>query len=157
MGYRVLPSSSAEPTQPPPPPSWRQITGEQDSRSGPWFNMKMLSYQYRKSHCGDKTVVRSSYLHNGIFYTGKMTSLYLFIFNQDPVCYEFRPTYTVHLYINMSTQYKMYKDTRMTISYKHLLWGKSWHWIRDTSYKSRLGKETNVNSYDVYPPPNDTP
>ena len=36
----------------------------------------MSSYQYRKSHCGDKTVVRSSYLHNGISYTGKMTSLY---------------------------------------------------------------------------------
>ena len=36
----------------------------------------MSSYQYRKSHCGDKTVVRSSYLHNGIFNTGKMTSLY---------------------------------------------------------------------------------
>ena len=38
----------------------------------------MSSYQYRKSHCGDKTVVRSSYLHNGISYTGKMTSLYWF-------------------------------------------------------------------------------
>ena len=36
----------------------------------------MSSYQYRKSHCGDKTVVRSSYLHNGISYTGKTTSLY---------------------------------------------------------------------------------
>ena len=44
--------------------------------SGPWFNIKMSSYQYRKSHCGDKTVVRSSYLHNGISYTGKMSSLY---------------------------------------------------------------------------------
>ena len=43
---------------------------------GPRFNIKMTSYQYRKSHCGDKTVVRSSYLHNGISYTGKMTSLY---------------------------------------------------------------------------------
>ena len=32
--------------------------------------------RYRKSHCGDKTVVRSSYLHNGISFTGKMTSLY---------------------------------------------------------------------------------
>ena len=41
-----------------------------------WFNIKMLSYQYRQSHCGDKTVVRSSYLHNGISYTGKMTFLY---------------------------------------------------------------------------------
>ena len=36
----------------------------------------MSSYQYRKSHCGDKTVVRSSYLHNGISYIGKMSSLY---------------------------------------------------------------------------------
>ena len=45
---------------------------------GPWFNIKMLSYQYRKSHCGDKTVVRLSYLHNRISYTGKMTFLYWF-------------------------------------------------------------------------------
>ena len=44
--------------------------------SEPWFNIKMSSYQYRKSHCGDKTVVRSSYLHNGISYTGKLSSLY---------------------------------------------------------------------------------
>ena len=45
-------------------------------RSGPWFNIKMSSYQYRKSHYGDKMVVRSSYIHNGISYTGKMSSLY---------------------------------------------------------------------------------
>ena len=41
-----------------------------------WFNIKMSSYQYRKSHCGEKMVIRSSYLHNGISYTGKMASLY---------------------------------------------------------------------------------
>ena len=41
-----------------------------------WFNIKMPSYQYRKSHCGDKTVVRSFYIHNGISFTGKMSSLY---------------------------------------------------------------------------------
>ena len=40
-----------------------------------WFNIK-ISYQYRKSHCGDKTVVRSSYLHNDISYTAKMSFLY---------------------------------------------------------------------------------
>ena len=40
-----------------------------------WFNINM-SYQYRKSHCGDKTIVRSFYLHNGTSYTGNMTSLY---------------------------------------------------------------------------------
>ena len=41
-----------------------------------WFNIKLLSYQYRKSHCGDKMVIRSSYLHNGNSYTGKKTYLY---------------------------------------------------------------------------------
>ena len=41
-----------------------------------WFNKKISSYQYRKSHCEDKTILRPSYLHNGISYTGKMTSLY---------------------------------------------------------------------------------
>ena len=44
--------------------------------SGPWFNIKMSSYQYRKSHCGAKTILRPSYLHNGISYTGKISSLY---------------------------------------------------------------------------------
>ena len=47
-------------------------------RPGPWFNIKVSPCQYRKSHCGDKTIVRSFYLHNGISYTGKMTSLYWF-------------------------------------------------------------------------------
>ena len=36
----------------------------------------MTSYQYSKTHCGDTTKLRPSYLHNGISYTGKMTSLY---------------------------------------------------------------------------------
>ena len=43
---------------------------------GPRFNIKMTFYWYRKSHCGDKTILRPSYLHNGISYTGKTTSLY---------------------------------------------------------------------------------
>ena len=33
---------------------------------GPWFNIKMSFYQYRWSHCWDKTILWSSYLHNGI-------------------------------------------------------------------------------------------
>ena len=36
----------------------------------------MTSYQYRKSHCGDKTNLWPSYLHSGSSYTGKTTSLY---------------------------------------------------------------------------------
>ena len=35
----------------------------------------MSSCQYRKSHCDEETAVRSFYHHNGISYTGKMTSL----------------------------------------------------------------------------------
>ena len=46
------------------------------TETGPRFNIKMTSYQYRKTHCGDKTIFRPSYLHNGISYTDKMTSLY---------------------------------------------------------------------------------
>ena len=49
---------------------------QNDTTPGPWFNIKISSNQYRKSHCGDKTIIRSSYLHNGISYTGKTTSLY---------------------------------------------------------------------------------
>ena len=41
-----------------------------------WFNIKMSSYQYKKPHCEDKTILRPSYLHNGISYTGKMSLLY---------------------------------------------------------------------------------
>ena len=36
----------------------------------------MPSYQSRKSHCEDKTILRPFYLHNGISYTDKTTSLY---------------------------------------------------------------------------------
>ena len=36
----------------------------------------MSSCQYEKFQCGDKTILRPSYLLNGISYTGKMTSLY---------------------------------------------------------------------------------
>ena len=41
-----------------------------------WFNIKMSFYQSRNSYYGDKTILWLSYLHNGISYTGKMTSLY---------------------------------------------------------------------------------
>ena len=53
--------------------------------SGPWFNIKMPSYRYRKSNYGDKTILRPSYLHNGISYSGKTTSLYWIrpLFNID--------------------------------------------------------------------------
>ena len=58
------------------PKSWCHRVHEWEGQNFP--PGKMSSYQYRKSHCGDKMVVRSSYIHNGISYTGKMASLYWF-------------------------------------------------------------------------------
>ena len=46
------------------------------THSEPWFSMKILSFQYRKSHFGDKAILWPCYLHNGLSYTGKITSLY---------------------------------------------------------------------------------
>ena len=55
---------------------WSEGQWLHHSCPGPWFNIKMTSYQYRKSHCGDKTISQPSHLHYGISYTGKTTSLY---------------------------------------------------------------------------------
>ena len=49
--------------------SWQLVS------PGP-INIKMLSNLYRKSHCGNKTIIWPSYLHNGISYTGERLSLY---------------------------------------------------------------------------------
>ena len=68
---------------------------------GPWFNIKMPFYQCRKSHCGDKTILRPSYLHNGISYTDKMTSLY-WIRAQIPIAH-----YSEHLYLLILIIHKM--------------------------------------------------
>ena len=43
---------------------------------GPWFNIKMLSNHYRKSHHKDEMVKRPSLLYHGYFYTG-ITHLYI--------------------------------------------------------------------------------
>ena len=40
-------------------PALNEIRPSADT-AGPQFNIKMSSYQYWKSHCGDKTVIRSS-------------------------------------------------------------------------------------------------
>ena len=61
------------------PLAWCQLHNKPFAETlspGPWFYIKTPSYLHRKSHCGDKRVVRLSYLHNGNSYTGKMASLY---------------------------------------------------------------------------------
>ena len=54
---------------------WPNSLSTTQASPGPWFNIKLF-YRRRKSHCGDKTILRPSYLHNGISYTGKTASLY---------------------------------------------------------------------------------
>ena len=47
----------------------------------------MSSYKQRKSHCGDEKVIRSSYLHNEISYTG---------YNEPTPGSRHQPNYTIH-------------------------------------------------------------
>ena len=54
----------------------RDFSSRWKTNPGRWFNIKMPSYQYRKSHCAYKTIIRSSYLYNGNSSTGKVASLY---------------------------------------------------------------------------------
>ena len=58
-----------------------------------WSNIMMWSSQCRKSHCGDKMVVNSSDLYNGISYTGKMASLF-----------QISPLYLFKLYVHWNSQ-----------------------------------------------------
>ena len=71
-------------------------------QAGAWFNIKIPSYQHRKSHCGDKTVVRSSYLHNGISYTRKMACLYWISPQNTTTCMCYGLD-SVHLWISETT------------------------------------------------------
>ena len=78
-----------------------------------WFNIKMLSYLYRYSHCGNKTI--QFYLHNFNSYTGNtsycgieglnLSNVYLFnwkiwprytINGQDCVVHTIHPWHTVY-------------------------------------------------------------
>ena len=67
----------------------------------------MLSYQYRKSYCGYKTILRSSYIHNGISDTAKMTSWY---WNGAQACIKYCPLQwaqasTVQYWVTMETKF----------------------------------------------------
>ena len=44
-----------------------------------------VTYQYRNSHCGDKTFLRPSYIHNRISYDGETTSFYWIIAHVDKI------------------------------------------------------------------------
>ena len=59
---------------------------------GPQLNTKMSSYQYRKSYGGDKTVIRSSYLHNG-----KLGEWSKWPLNSESHCYDNTLIYTKYI------------------------------------------------------------
>ena len=67
-----------------PPPLQQEVTharwayGRQCGMSpGPWFSIKTSSYEYSKLHCGDKTVVKSSNLRNGISHTAWWDDIFI--------------------------------------------------------------------------------
>ena len=60
----------------------------------PRFNIKVTSYQCRKSHCGDKTILRPSYLHNEI---SILVRWHLYI-ELGPRCQQFHCLLRCHLY-----------------------------------------------------------
>ena len=105
---------------------------------GGWFNKNMSFYQYRKSHCGDKTISRLSYLHNGISYTGKMTSLYwiralisptwsahCWAATQIDVCLE-NHLITLYCCCNGQSNIKM-----LILKYNSTFQGQGWAWLSD--------------------------
>ena len=132
-------------------------------RPGPRFSIKMSSYQYRKSHCGDKTIWRPSYLHNGISYTGKMRSLY-WIGGQglsinyrwlSKVLHDKRRLYTCYIFSHWlrlcSAIDKKWWRIQPSVDFVSIGLGCSlvlhwWHnWpSMDLSYVSRLGKHSSA-------------
>ena len=51
-------------------------TTQNTTQSGPYFDRKMPSYQYRNTHYGDKIILHLSYFHNEIFCSDKTEHLY---------------------------------------------------------------------------------
>ena len=128
-------------------PSWQ--SGK--ATSGGWINIKMSSYQYRKSHCGDKTILRPSYLHNGITYTDKMTSLYWIRAHLVCLCLHYTP---LHETKGPETHYPHLKTCLACISFAHF---KKHKWACYSYVMSDwiLGTwemlwKTSYNAYDMY-------
>ena len=122
----------------------------------------MPSYQYKKFHCGDKTVVRSSHLHNGISYTGKTTSLYwisALIFTLEGSGYVFcrntkSTVYTTKedSFVNKTRTITMsldliqveYYDQQTQNQYEILIWEKRNEHIQKHVYGIRLDSHENI-------------
>ena len=90
----------------------------------------MTSCQYRKSHCGDKTILWSSYLHNGISYTDKTTPLYWIgalelrlSCTKPSVCFMGCIIYTLHHYDDVIMSTIASQITSLTIVYSSIYSG----------------------------------
>ena len=115
---------------------WHHQGGDRWWESGPWFNIKMSSYRYRKSHCGDKTMLRPSYLHNGISYPGKITYLYwigaLPVKHINPLSVEFETRARSSLCLQMSQLHQAfsrhYDDCKVRQACYHSFFSDYWFW-----------------------------
>ena len=139
----------------------------------------MTSYQYRKSHCGDKTILRSSYLHNGISYSGKMTSLYwiralvtiryiltlhlghqkvtVMVMNDDSIsfipCQSALP-FLRYGYLKIQPWKSMFKAMRMVKGQGHIV-GSATHWFNSFSFHINqwcYSRYTAIKKFDLENP-----
>ena len=95
---------------------------------------KMLSYQYRKSHCEDKTVVRLFYLHNGNLYMGKTT----FLFWISPQISQNNGHNIICIYISVSwCTYKQHKE-KFTGIHMFLIHFKAFHYFHPCEADRRI-------------------
>ena len=63
---------------------WMIIQYQCSLHPGDWVCMKMPSYQYRKSHCGDKTIFWTYYYNCFIHTIGFLILVMIFKMNQGP-------------------------------------------------------------------------
>ena len=98
-------------------------------RSGPCLNIKTVFPGYGDSNVKDKTVVRRSYLYNGVPYTAKTVLLYLdepqFFLNTVPAIYpSVTPVWVLwnlHSHFLRQIYFRLYKSFSLKLSYHHVI------------------------------------
>ena len=109
----------------------------------PWFKVKMSPYQYRKSHCGDKTVERSSYLHNGI--TGKMTSLYWIIPRDSSNGHQSNMLYSKNILAYINTEIRILNNSVQFITFLCSVYRtRMWYTVKKLSFVPSIARECDI-------------
>ena len=95
----------------------------------------MSSYQYRKPHCGDKAIARSSFLHHGISFTGNWYDD-IFIFNQHPLPRKLLlhfPNKDRRMYLNTDDIWELFPAVQNLLFF-YGNWNENFAWFTSTEY-----------------------